>query len=180
MRREFRSAHVGLAAPPSVGGGERKCLGAPVPSVSVRVDKMAKIAKTHEGKRRLPAHARPRLANPSAPGPSGLSAASPLASPVQTGSRAVGPLLGSSAQAAARVMASSGSPGPVLCSALAPAPTRWPPSGARPGGLRGRRAVGGSLSRLPVRCRWPSAAGKPRSAAAVGPLLTEPAPTQAC
>lgn len=43
----------------------------------VRVDKMAKIAKTHEGKRSLPAHARPRLASPSAPGTSGLSAASP-------------------------------------------------------------------------------------------------------
>lgn len=80
-------------------------------------------------------------------------------------------LLGSSAQAAARVMASSRTPGPALCSALDVGVSEFSCSDPRASlgrlapedfGGRERRGFRGRLSLSPLgRCRWQFAPGKP-------------------
>lgn len=155
----------------------------------VRVDKMAKIAKTHEGKRPRPF---PRASwAASLPRPA-LLAFGDLARPFWSRpSPRGGAWLGSSAQAAARVMASSRTPGPALCSALAAGVSQLPCPDPRAslerraldvprGGGAGRRTWEGSRCRPHGRRGWQFAAGKPRVAAAAFRLLhTESAPTQA-
>lgn len=134
----------------------------------VRVDKMAKIAKTHEGKRPFPSHARPR--QPPGRGPlSGLSASSRGISGLGR-VRAAGParFVGAGRCPRNGVLSHSGTDALfragcwcfrvlLLCpESLARAACSGGPRGRERGGGRGRP----SLS-PPGRCRWLFASGKP-------------------
>lgn len=134
----------------------------------VRVDKMAKIAKTHEGKRPFPSHARPRQPARCVP-LSWLSASSRGISGLGRVSAAgPAPLFGAGRYPRNGVLLHSGA-GALFragcwCFGLL---LLWPEGLARAacsGGLRGREQeadMGGTSLSLPGRCRWQFAPGKP-------------------